>query len=120
MKKEKFEEIVLDTLEKLPNRFKRKIKNLGIVIEEDSISPFIRNRKESHIQYTLGLYQGVPTVHRAGRKSIFPDKITIYKRSLEEISINDEELEKNIRKVLLHELGHYFGLDEKKLKELGY
>lgn len=120
MKKEKFEEIVLDTLEKLPDKFKQKIKNLGIVIEEGRLSPFIRSRKGPNVRYTLGLYQGVPAIHKAGSINIFPDKITIYKRSLEEISSNDEELEKNIRKVLLHELGHYFGLDEKKLKELGY
>ena len=42
------------------------------------------------------------------------------KKSLEEISRSDKELEKNIKKVILHELGHYFGLDEKKLRRLGY
>jgi len=120
MEKEKFEEIVINTLENLPDKFKCKIKNLGIIIEEDSISPFIKDKKETHTHYTLGLYQGLPDTQKAGRRNILPDKITIYKKSLEEISRNDEELEKNIRKVILHELGHYFGLDEKKLKKLGY
>ena len=120
MEKEKFEKIILNTIENLPDKFKRKIKNLGIVIEENNISPFIKDRKGSRSQYTLGLYQGLPTTRKAGRRRILPDKITIYKKSLEEVSRNDEELEKNIKKVILHELGHYFGLDEKKLKKLGY
>jgi len=120
MKKEKFEEIILNTLENLPDKFKQKIENLSIVIEESSISPFIKGREGSHTQYTLGLFQGIPATYKAGRRNILPDKITIFKKSLEEVSSNDKELERNIRKVILHELGHYFGLDEKKLKKIGY
>jgi predicted Zn-dependent protease with MMP-like domain len=51
---------------------------------------------------------------------MMPDKITIYKKSLESISSSREELEKNTRRVVLHELGHYFGLGEDRLHELGY
>jgi predicted Zn-dependent protease with MMP-like domain len=120
MEKEKFEAIVLNTLKSLPDKFKDKIKNLSIVIEEKDISPVIKGKKGTNTEYTLGLYQGLPATKRAGRMNILPDKITIYKKSLEEISRGDKELEKNIIKVILHELGHYFGLDEKKLRRLGY
>jgi predicted Zn-dependent protease with MMP-like domain len=120
MEKDKFEEVVLNTLENLPRKFKEKIKNLGIVIEERDIRSVLKDKKDVRTEYTLGLYQGVPATLRAGRTNILPDKITIYKKSLEEISSNEKELERNIRKVILHELGHYFGLDEKKLKKLGY
>ncbi len=120
MEKEKFESIILNTLENLPDRFKQKIKNLSIVIEDERISPIPENKKGAGTGYTLGLYQGVPYVHKPGTISMLPDKITIYKKSLEKISRNDKELEKNIRRVLLHELGHYFGLGEEKLKKLGY
>ncbi|MBC7334117.1 MAG: metallopeptidase family protein, partial [Actinobacteria bacterium] len=48
------------------------------------------------------------------------DKIILYKEAIERISKDETQLRKNIRKVLLHELGHYFGLDDKKLKKLGY
>ncbi|MBM3701392.1 MAG: metallopeptidase family protein [Actinobacteria bacterium] len=120
MEKNKFEEIILDTLKNLPDKFKDKIKNLSIVIEENDISEVLENNKDVRTKYTLGLYQGLPATKRAGRINILPDKITIYKKSLEEISRSDKELEKNIKKVILHELGHYFGLDEKKLRRLGY
>jgi predicted Zn-dependent protease with MMP-like domain len=120
MEKEKFEEIILSTLENLPDKFKCKIKNLSIVVEEENIRPFIKDRERSHIHYTLGLFQGVPATYKTGRRDILPDKITIFKKSLEKVSRDDKELEKNIRRVVLHELGHYFGLDEEKLKRLGY
>lgn len=120
MEKEKFEAIVLNTLKNLPDKFKDKIKNLSIVIEEKDIRAVLKDKKNVSTKYTLGLYQGLPATKRAGRINIFPDKITIYKKSLEEISRSDKELEKNIKKVILHELGHYFGLDEKKLRRLGY
>ncbi len=120
MDKKKFEEIILDTLENLPDRFKEKIKNLGIVIEDGNIDSILKNNKSTTRKYTLGLYQGLPATKRPGKIFIFPDKITIYKKALEEISRNDRELEKNIRRVVLHELGHYFGLDDKQLRKLGY
>jgi len=117
MDKEKFEEIILDTLKKLPPEFKNKIKNLGIVIEDECTDPAVKTTKRG---YTLGLYQGLPSTKKPGKLFNFPDKITIYKKTIEKISRNDTEMEKNIRKVFLHELGHYFGLDDKKLRELGY
>lgn len=120
MEKEKFEAIVLNTLKNLPDKFKDKIKNLSIVIEEKDIRAVLKDKKNVSTKYTLGLYQGLPATKRAGRINILPDKITIYKKSLEEVSRSDKELEKNIKKVILHELGHYFGLDEKKLRKLGY
>jgi len=120
MEKEKFEAIVLNTLKNIPDKFKDKIKNLSIVIEEKDIRAVLKDKKNVSTKYTLGLYQGLPATKRAGRRSILPDKITIYKKSLEEVSRSDKELEKNIKKVILHELGHYFGLDEKKLRKLGY
>ncbi len=120
MEKEKFEAIVLNTLKNIPDKFKDKIKNLSIVIEEKDIRPVLKDKKNVRTKYTLGLYQGLPATKQAGRRNILPDKITIYKKSLEEISRSDKELEKNIKKVILHELGHYFGLDEKKLRRLGY
>jgi predicted Zn-dependent protease with MMP-like domain len=120
MEKEKIEEIILSTLEDLPDKFKRKIENLSIVVEEERIRPFIKNKERTHTHYTLGLFQGVPATYKRGSMNTLPNKITIFKKSLEKVSRDDKELEKNIRRVVLHELGHYFGLNEEKLKKLGY
>jgi len=120
MEKEQFEQIVLNTLENLPDKFKGKIKNLSFIIEDKEISPVLKHKKGIHTEYTLGLYQGLPITMRAGKRNIIPYRITIYKISLEPIYSSEVELEKNIRRVVLHELGHYFGLYEKKLRKLGY
>lgn len=120
MDKKKFEEVIFDTLESLPDKFKEKIKNLCIVIEDKDIDSILSKNENTSKKYTLGLYQGLPATKKAGKINIFPDKITIYKSAIEQISRNDEQLKKNIRRVILHELGHYFGLDEKKIRKLGY
>jgi len=120
MERDKFEEIITDTLRSIPDKFKDKIENLSIVIEDGDMDPALKNKIDTRNRYTLGLYQGVPAILKTGRSNILPDKITIYKKTLEDVSRNDEELEKNIKRVILHELGHYFGLDENKLKKLGY
>ena len=83
MNKDEFEQIVLDTLKELPDKFKEKIKNLDIVIEENDVQPDLKNKKSGQIKFTLGLYQGVPATKKPGKINIMPDKITIYKKALE-------------------------------------
>src|SRR4030042_2954038 len=98
MERDKFEEIIANTLQSIPDKFKNKIENLSIVIEDGDMDPVLKNKKDTRNRYTLGLYQGVPATLKAGRSIILPDKITIYKKTLEDVSRNDEELEKNIRR----------------------
>ncbi len=113
-----FEKIILDALEEIPDKFKDKMQNISIIVDEGSISPLLK--KQGGRRYTLGLYQGLPMTLRAGRRNDLPDKITIYKESIEVVSRDENDLIKNIRRVVFHEIGHYFGLDEKKLRNLGY
>lgn len=113
-----FEKIVLDALEEIPDKFKGKMKNISIIIDEGAISPVLK--KQGGRRYTLGLYQGLPLTSRAGSRNDLPDKITIYKKSIEAVSSNENDLIKNIRRVVFHEIGHYFGLNEKKLRKLGF
>ncbi len=120
MENENFEEIVIETIKSLPDKFREKLENLDIVIEDKRINYYLKNKKGSGQKLTLGLYQGLPITKRAGKRRVMPDKITIYKKSIEAVSHSKEELEKNIKRVVLHEIGHYFGLDEKKLKDLGF
>jgi predicted Zn-dependent protease with MMP-like domain len=119
MNKEEFEEIILKTLENIPEKFKKKLDNLSIVIEENEMI-YTGGQNIADKRLTLGLYHGVPITIRPGKRIMMPDKITIYKKTLESISSSREELEKNTRRVVLHELGHYFGLGEDRLHELGY
>jgi predicted Zn-dependent protease with MMP-like domain len=113
-----FEKVILNALEEIPDKFKERMKNISIIVDEGSLSPVLK--KQGNPRYTLGLYQGLPLTLRAGRRNNLPDKITIYKKSIEAVSNNEKELIRNIRRVVFHEVGHYFGLDEKKLRKLGF
>lgn len=68
----------------------------------------------------FGLYQGVPLPERGDMSGVLPDRIAIYRIPLEESFPAPEELREEIRITVLHELGHYFGLDEERITELGY
>ncbi len=116
---EEFESEILDILETLPQKFKDKFDNISFLIEEENISPFI-NDKSGGPRFTLGLYHGVPMTSRGNRNMPCPDRIIIYKKSIEAVSRDTVSLKRNIKRVVLHEIGHYFGLSEDRLKELGY
>ena len=120
MEIEKFEELIEDVLKNIPEKFKNKLENLSIEIDQDNILPSEVINKKPENKIILALYHGVPLTKRSQGKPLFPDKITIYKKALESISNSEQELIKNTKKAVLHELGHYFGLNEKTLKELGY
>lgn len=68
----------------------------------------------------FGLYEGVPLPERESGRSSLPDTITIYRLPLEETFDDPDELEREIRITVLHELAHYFGMDEDRIAELGY
>jgi predicted Zn-dependent protease with MMP-like domain len=97
-----FEDHVRRALDALPADLARALKNVAVVIEDE-------NAEEPDL---LGLFEEVPYL---------PAKVTIYRRPLEDDFGHDpEELEQEIRITVLHELAHYFGIDEARLDELGY
>ncbi|MCX8082757.1 MAG: metallopeptidase family protein [bacterium] len=106
--KEEFEKIVAEKLETLPDIIKQRLENLEFFVEERT-SPEL-----------LGLYNGIPFPKRKnpGYSLVMPDKIILFKESIERGCKTKEELERRIEKVLYHEIGHYLGLDEKELREL--
>lgn len=97
-----FEEHVRRALDELPPELARGLENVAVVVEDE-------NAREPDI---FGLFEEAPYM---------PAKVTIYRRPLEEDFGDDPEvLEHEIRVTVLHELAHYFGIDEDRLAELGY
>jgi len=67
----------------------------------------------------LGLYQGVPLDRRGFYYgNVLPDKITLFQLPIESLCKTNEEIEEKVREVVIHEVGHYFGLDDQRLREL--
>ena len=119
MTREKFEEIVQRAFDSLPESFKHRIENVQIVVE-DFPSTDAQNQARSRKHGLLGLYQGVPLTHRGtsyGMYPVAPDKITLYQGNIERTCSTDQELERRIVEVLFHELGHYFGMSEKEVRD---
>jgi predicted Zn-dependent protease with MMP-like domain len=97
----RFEDHVRAALDSLPPELGRGLENVAVVVEDE-------NPDEPDL---LGLYQEEP---------FLPAKISIYRRPLQEAFTDPRELEEEIRITVLHELAHYFGIDEERLGELGY
>ena len=106
-----FEEHVRRALDSLPPDLAAALENVAIVVrDEHPDDPDL-----------FGLYEGVPLPERGGTASgSLPDRITIYRLPLEESFPDPDELEDEIRVTVLHELAHYFGIDEDRLTDLGY
>ena len=121
MSRERFEELAEKALETLPEEFRKYFTNITIIIEDYPGGHDTRRlniRKES----LLGLFSGVPYHRKGGFFEIpypLPDKIILFQKNIESICINENELIEQIRKTLIHEVGHYFGLSERDLRGYG-
>lgn len=105
-----FDDHVTAALDELPPELAAALVNVAVVVEDE-------NPEDPDL---FGLYQGVPLPERGDAAGHLPDKISIYRIPLEECFSDPEELRDEIRITVLHELGHYFGLDEDRIAELGY
>jgi predicted Zn-dependent protease with MMP-like domain len=104
-----FEEHVQAALDSLPDDIAAGLENVAVVVEEESA-------EDPHI---LGSFFGYPRAERTPSGAL-PAKIVIYRRPLEEAFPDPDELQRQIRITVLHELAHYFGIDEDRIAELGY
>ncbi len=115
----KFEELVYRALERLPERFKERLENVDVVIQD---WPTREQKEEADVTDNydlLGLYEGVPLTERtSGYGMVLPDKITIFRRPLESLGLNEAELEIEVQDTVRHELAHYFGISDERLDEL--
>jgi len=112
MEKGEFQQLIIEALDELPEQFKNKLQNVDIVIEENMPQNFA---KRGNI--LLGLYSGIPLKKRSvWHSSTLPDKITIYKNSIEKICRSNLEIKRKIAEVVYHEIGHHFGLSEEELR----
>ena len=117
--RKEFEELVVSALSRLPRFFKKKMKNVDVVVEDRASRDLLSDVGLQSPFELLGLYQGVPFDRRGFYYgNVLPDKITLYQIPIESMCQTKEEIEEKVKEVVIHEVGHYFGLDDKKLREL--
>ena len=119
VKKQDFYELVERALEELPPELAELLDNVAIVVEDwpEYSTPLVGGEKNNGL---YGLYEGVPLTQRtAGYYGFLPDKITIFRGPLER-DFRQDELGDQVKITVVHEIAHYFGFGEDRIKELGW
>ncbi len=123
MDRVEFEKIVDECLESLPDFFKNNIDNVQISVEDYPNEEQLKKVNVFSKYSLLGLYEGIPLKSRGtsyGMYPVLPDKITLFQKNIEATSKNVETIKHRIREVLMHEIGHYFGMTEDEIRNAGY
>ena len=105
-----FEAMVEDALDGLPSELGTMMRNVAVTVQHAAGPPGL-----------LGLYQGVPLTRRTSNYSAtMPDRITIYHQSICRICATEQEVIEQVRRTVVHEVGHHFGISDERLHELGW
>ncbi|MDR7482486.1 MAG: metallopeptidase family protein [Armatimonadota bacterium] len=117
----RFEQLVAEALRRIPPEFQRALDNIEVAIEAWPTDEQLAAVGLESDELLFGLYQGTPLPERSPLEPYrLPDIITIFQGPLEEACASEDEMREEIRKTVVHELAHYFGLDEDRLEELGF
>jgi len=106
----RFEEMVITALDGLPENLGRLMRNVAVTVEHGTGPPGL-----------LGLYEGIPLTSRTSDYAgVLPDRITIYRRAICAICRTEQEVVGQVRRTVIHEVAHHFGIDDDRLTELGW
>ena len=120
MERKAFEKLVHNAVAALPPEFRDKLQNVAILIE-DSPSPELLERMDIPPEDTLfGLYEGTPLIERGFEAPLYPDRIWIFQQPIEDVCETEDDIIEEVQLTIVHEIAHFFGLDDDYLEELGY
>jgi predicted Zn-dependent protease with MMP-like domain len=116
VEREQFENVVAEVLDSLPKEFRKRIRNVAVLVED---LPPHQDQNQRRGKLLLGLFHRIPMT----RKSTFalatgPDYVVLYQRNIEAVCATEAELRAQIRLTVMHEFGHYFGMDEEQLRDV--
>jgi len=119
MTREKFERLVVEAVTLIPKRFRREMKNLALVVEDEPSIELLQEMDIVPPDSLYGLYQGTPLPERDwGFGNVLPDRITLYQRPIEEDCDDEDDVRAVIGETLIPEVGHYFGLSEEEIQDI--
>lgn len=107
---DRFEEMIVTALDGLPEDLGKIMSNVAVTVEHRMGPPGL-----------LGLYQGVPlTARTSNYGGVLPDRITIYRRAICAVCHTEDQVVEQVRRTVIHEVAHHFGIDDSRLRELGW
>jgi predicted Zn-dependent protease with MMP-like domain len=122
MSTEEFERVVEEALDQLPQRFAEMLDNIAVVVEEEPTPEDLEVLEDDDEEddddedsELLGIYRGVPLTERSYGMPLLPDQVAIFRGPILRIARNHREAVREIRETVIHELGHYFGLDDDEM-----
>ncbi|HEY6212060.1 MAG TPA: metallopeptidase family protein [Vicinamibacterales bacterium] len=119
MRKKEFERFVADALASIPQAFRDAMQNIAIVVEDEPSAELLEDMEIEPPDTLLGLYQGTPlTDRRWDYGNTLPDRILIFQGPHERAAEDGDDLVTAIGETLIHEIGHYFGMDEDQIEEI--
>jgi predicted Zn-dependent protease with MMP-like domain len=117
MKSADFDEIVERAYARIPARFRRRLQNIAIVVENEPSARQLRSSRVPPGSTLLGLYEGRPLIHRSVSESFtMPDRITIFQGPIERSARDPSQVEQIVADTLWHEIAHYFGMNERQVR----
>jgi predicted Zn-dependent protease with MMP-like domain len=115
--RERFTELVEDALREIPPRFRREMKNVAVVVEDEPPAHVLDEMDVGPDDTLFGLYQGTPLPERGwGYGNALPDRISIYQGPIEDACEDDDEIRECVAETVIHEFGHYFGMSEEEIE----
>ncbi len=115
MDRRRFEQIVEEAWKQIPKRFRNRIENLAIVVEQEPSRAQLRHLPPG--ETLLGLYHGVPLTQRsASYGMVLPDKISLFQGPIEREARDEADIPRVVYETLWHEVAHYFGMTEEQVE----
>ena len=119
MTRQEFTDLVDDALSRIPRRFRAAMKNVAVIVEDEPPAHILQEMEIEPPDSLFGLYQGTPLPERGWAfGNALPDRISIYQRPIVEACADDEEIRDCVAETVIHEFGHYFGMDEDQIEEI--
>ena len=120
MRRTDFEDLVRQALDSFPPFFLNRLDNIDVVVEDWPTPADLDSVGLRPGQALFGLYQGIPLTQRATSYGLVaPDRIVIYRGPIELACRNDDEIRDQVRHTVIHEIAHFFGISDARLRELG-
>jgi predicted Zn-dependent protease with MMP-like domain len=119
MTREAFSALVEEALAEIPGRFRKAMKNVAVVIEDEPPAYILEELEVDPDDTLFGLYQGTPLTERKwDYGNTLPDRISIYQHPIEDACETDDEIKACVAETVIHEFGHYFGMSEEEIEEI--